>query len=104
MSGSPVFTADERLVGAVAYGLSASPSNIAGLTPAADMYEILSNGATPAPAAAQKPLPASIRQRLVASGAATAAEAASGMRQLPIPLGVSGIAAGHLDEAATRLQ
>jgi hypothetical protein len=37
MSGSPVYAADGRLIGAVAYGL-AGASTIAGITPAADMY------------------------------------------------------------------
>src|SRR5262245_66372500 len=37
MSGSPVYAADGRLIGAVAYSLSFGPSPIAGVTPAADM-------------------------------------------------------------------
>ena len=37
MSGSPVYAADGRLIGAVAYGLSWGPSPVAGVTPFADM-------------------------------------------------------------------
>lgn len=41
MSGSPVYDdATGRLVGAVSYGFSTSPSNIAGVTPAAYMYDL----------------------------------------------------------------
>ena len=40
MSGSPVYAADGRLVGAVAYGLAGS-SPIAGITPAAEMVKLL---------------------------------------------------------------
>ncbi|HET6919601.1 MAG TPA: SpoIVB peptidase S55 domain-containing protein [Jiangellaceae bacterium] len=106
MSGSPVYAPDGRLIGAVAYGLSFSPSRIAGVTPAADMLELL---ARPGAAAALSPtaevaLPSTLKQRVVASGAATAVEAASGMQRLPLPLGVSGVNPGHLDEVANRLQ
>ena len=106
MSGSPVYAADGRLIGAVAYSLSFGPSPIAGVTPAADMYQILSR---PGAAAALKPaktvaLPATIKQRVVASGAATATEASAGLQALPIPLGVSGVNPAHLDKVSQRLQ
>jgi SpoIVB peptidase S55 len=106
MSGSPVYAADGRLIGAVAYSLSFGPSPIAGVTPAADMYQILSR---PGAAAALKPaktvaLPATIKQRVVASGAATATEATAGLQVLPIPLGVSGVNPAHLDNVSQRLQ
>jgi hypothetical protein len=103
MSGSPVYAPDGRLIGAVAYGLSFGPSKIAGVTPAADMKALLTRPvATPRPAA-KVARPAQLRQRLVASGAATSAEASSGMRQLPIPLAVSGINQGHLGKVAEQL-
>jgi hypothetical protein len=106
MSGSPVYAADGRLIGAVAYSLSFGPSPIAGVTPAADMYQILSR---PGAAAALKPatkvaLPATIKQRVVASGAATSTEASAGMQVLPTPLGVSGVNPAHLDKVSQRLQ
>ena len=40
MSGSPVYI-DGKLLGAVSYGFSASPSPIGGVTPAADMLDLL---------------------------------------------------------------
>jgi hypothetical protein len=106
MSGSPVYAADGRLMGAVAYSLSFGPSPIAGVTPAVDMYQILSR---PGAAAAFKPatkvaLPATIKQRVVATGAATATEASAGMQVLPTPLGVSGVNPAHLDKVSQRLQ
>jgi hypothetical protein len=134
MSGSPVYAEDGRLVGAIAYGL-AGASNIAGVTPAEDMYSLLerpvaaqaaSQSAPPAPgptpllpppgnpaAGASEPpaeavhqvdLPAGIERRVVASGGATAAEASSGLRQLPIPLGVSGVGQSRLRTSGPQLE
>jgi SpoIVB peptidase S55 len=101
MSGSPVYTGDGRLLGAVAYGLSAAPSPIAGLTPGEEMRKLLS-----LPSAAQQRTPtrvrlsATLQARIVRTGAATAAEAQAGMRQLPVPLGISGLAGAHYDKVA----
>ncbi|HKA68620.1 MAG TPA: SpoIVB peptidase S55 domain-containing protein [Actinomycetes bacterium] len=103
MSGSPVYAADGRLIGAVAYSLADGSSSIAGITPAADMKQVLSR-ATPMRAAKQVALPAALRQKLVASGAATAAQAAAGMTQLAIPVGVSGLGQTRLDAVSDRLQ
>src|SRR4051794_33649082 len=41
MSGSPVYAEDGRLIGAVSYGLAFGPSPVAGVTPAADMRQLL---------------------------------------------------------------
>jgi hypothetical protein len=134
MSGSPVYAEDGRLIGAIAYGL-AGASNIAGVTPAEDMYSLLerpfatqaasqsapsapSQPIPPAPpgdpaAGASEPpaesvhrvdLPAGIERRVVASGGATAAEASSGLRQLPIPLGVSGVGQSRLRTSGQQLE
>src|SRR5689334_3187005 len=46
MSGSPVYSEDGRLIGAVSYGLAFGPSEVAGITPAADMQALLDGGAT----------------------------------------------------------
>jgi hypothetical protein len=103
MSGSPVYAADGRLIGAVAYGLAAS-SPIAGITPAADMLTLLDRPtAEPAPAD-EVDIPVSIESEIVESGAATRAEAAAGMTRLPVPLGVSGLGQARLDEVTTRLE
>ncbi|MGH8837294.1 MAG: hypothetical protein ACRDWG_20225 [Actinomycetes bacterium] len=103
MSGSPVYAADGRLIGAVAYSLAGGSSSIAGITPAADMKEVLTR-ATAVRAAKKVALPAALRQKLVASGAATAAQASAGMTQLAIPLGVSGLGQTRLETASERLQ
>jgi SpoIVB peptidase S55 len=75
MSGSPVYATDGRLIGAIAYGL-ASASNVAGITPAAAMYENLTLG--------------------LGARVATSAQAAGGLRPLPTPVGVSGLHASRL--------
>ncbi|MEA2486501.1 MAG: hypothetical protein QOF16_155 [Actinomycetota bacterium] len=49
MSGSPVYTDDDRLIGAVSYSLSYGPSSIAGLTPAEDMQQVLQYTDKPEP-------------------------------------------------------
>ena len=101
MSGSPVYTGDGRLLGAVAYGLSGAPSRIAGVTPAEEMRKLLS-----LPSAAQQRPPtrvrlsATLQDRIVRAGAATAAQAQAGMRQLPLPLGISGLTGAHYDKVA----
>jgi len=101
-----VYAPDGRLIGAIAYGLSFTSSPIAGVTPAADMLALL---ARPSAAAGLSPaeevgIPSALRQQLVATGAASAAEVADGMQRLPLPLGISGVSRGHLDEVTNRLQ
>jgi hypothetical protein len=123
MSGSPVYAEDGRLIGAIAYGL-AGASTVAGVTPAEDMYRLLERpiaaqaasqskpdqaaaGDSEPPAGAPAPevdLPATIEHRVVASSGATAAEASSGLRQLPIPLGVSGIGQSRLRTSGQQLE
>src|SRR4051794_38573447 len=90
MSGSPVYTADGQLLGAVSYGLSIGPSRVAGITPAAEMYALLDDGATAA-GASRVALTPTMRRALVASGTATTTQADSGMTRLPVPLAVSGL-------------
>lgn len=107
MSGSPVYAADGRLIGAVAYGLSWGPSPVAGITPAAEMYRLLE--AAPTDPAARDTLrlaegegsvdiPIVMTQRLVSAGLVEREEAQDGLTRLPIPLGISGMA------SAKRLQ
>jgi hypothetical protein len=101
MSGSPVHTDDGRLLGAVAYGLSGAPSRIGGITPAEDMRRLLS-----LPSAAQHRPPTrvalstALRARIVRTGAGARAQAQAGMRQLPVPLGISGLTGAHFDKVA----
>jgi hypothetical protein len=93
MSGSPVYAADGRLIGAVAYGL-AGTTPVAGVTPAESMQALLDGGVT-AQAAAGKDhlaLPDRAADRLVAQGYATRAEVDGGLQRLPLAFGVSGMA------------
>jgi hypothetical protein len=93
MSGSPVYAADGRLIGAVAYGLALGASPVAGLTPASEMLELLSADATsPAgPGAEQVAIPRRLGKRLVASGVASSAEVEEGLAQLEVPLTLAGV-------------
>jgi hypothetical protein len=94
MSGSPVYAADGRLIGAVSYGLAYGASPVAGVTPAADMQELLTRAPdtfSPSAMSAKIPLSDNLQQKLVASGAATTAEADSGLERLPMPMAISGM-------------
>ncbi|WP_167001069.1 hypothetical protein [Mumia sp. ZJ430] len=81
MSGTPLYAADGRLVGAVSYGLSATPSEYAGVTPAADIYRAGTYGTAAATASLSPKVTSAIR----AAGASAAATAGS-MRRLPTPV------------------
>lgn len=105
MPGSPVYTTDGDLIGAVSYGLSWGSSPIAGVTPAEDMQALLSSPAAD-PAAAQEKVavPGTMAREMTASGAATEQQAEGGMKRLPLPLAISGLAnSKRLDQAAERL-
>ena len=107
MSGSPVYAADGRLIGAVSYGLSyGSPSMVTGVTPAAYMREMLTSDAEGllSPRADEAvALPAPIARRLVTSGAAEPEQVAAGLSRLPMPFAVSGPRPAKADEVATTL-
>lgn len=109
MSGSPVYAADGRLIGAVAYGLAWGPSTVAGITPAEEMYRLLEDA--PTDPAAQTTLrmaaeedtvevPAPMLARVAAAGDVSQEEAQEGMSRLPIPFGISGMgSAKRLNQA-----
>lgn len=92
MSGSPVYAADGRLIGAVSYTFGEDgASEFAGVTPAADMYDLLDGPTLLArTAAAPKTVKTSSseKSKLVRSGV-PAAEAGQLRRLDPVPL-VSG--------------
>lgn len=107
MSGSPVYTEDGRLLGAVAYGLSWSPSDVAGVTPGAEMQKLLdSQPGSPvletAASTTKIAIPDAKADGLVASGAMSTAQASSGFKRLPMPFSVSGLSNRHLQKAADR--
>ena len=104
MSGSPVYAEDGRLIGAVSYGLALGPSTVAGVTPAADMHELIESGADPASQMARKvAVPQRIATRLVASGDASEREVESGLAQLKLPFGMSGLGQRRVNQVAGKL-
>jgi hypothetical protein len=104
MSGSPVYAADGRLIGAVSYGLAFGSSPVAGITPADDMLALLTTSPTPQARPAQRvSLPATLRARVLASGATTTREATSGLERLAVPVGVSGVTGPRLKKLSGRI-
>lgn len=98
MSGSPVYAADGRLIGAVSYGLSWGPSQIAGVTPFEDMDEYL------AAASPRKKVTLDRADATAVAEAAgvTRAQAARGFKQLSVPMAVSGIDPSRIGKVAKR--
>lgn len=104
MSGSPVYSADGRLLGAVAYGLSWGPSTVAGITP----YEQMDDYLPGAPAAARVDVPAAMARTIAGSTDVSARQASDGMKQLRVPLTINGLSQQRLrdmrsDERGDRL-
>ena len=99
ISGSPVYAADGRLLGAVAFGLSFGTTRTAGITPAAAMYDVR-DLRLPSHVA----LTPSLRRAVVTSGAASAPAAASGLRLLTTPVFVSGLDRTALQSLQHRVQ
>lgn len=105
MSGSPVYIGG-KLVGAVSYGFTNSPSPIGGLTPAEAMVGLLGYqpvaAATAADQARQVQLPSRLAARIArATGVATPASAS--LTRLAMPLAVSGLDAASRTRLQTRL-
>ena len=95
MSGSPVYVGG-KLIGAIGYGFSASPSPIGGVTPAEDMVDLLDlPGSTAALKAAAKSRPAEVSlsasQRKSISARADAAVPRGSFNALPSPTALSGL-------------
>jgi hypothetical protein len=92
MSGSPLYAADGRLVGAVSYGLgSFEQSWVAGVTPYADMTEYLADAPAARPAETVR-VDGRTARRVAAVAGTRAQRVSAGFRQLPLPLGVAGVA------------
>ena len=95
MSGSPVYI-NNRLVGAVAYGLSYSASSIGGLTPAEDMMDIFDYGDGDAGTAAAKTarkieITPRVARMMASDGAEAESFEGNSFEQLKLPLSVSGL-------------
>ncbi|MGQ0595263.1 MAG: SpoIVB peptidase S55 domain-containing protein [Gammaproteobacteria bacterium] len=92
MSGSPVYTEDGKLIGAIAYGFSLGPSSIGGVTPAPDMLRVFAEGAAAAAeqgSAAARLAPGS-RARIARTQGVAASTVAEEMGRLRVPVSVSG--------------
>jgi hypothetical protein len=104
MSGSPVYTAEGKLIGAVAYGLSAS-SLVAGITPAADLDRLLTaDPDDPAPRTAARIRPGAAAAQALRSAGASRQQAAQGFSPLHEPLTVSGATSPGAKSLVERLQ
>ncbi|WP_182523328.1 SpoIVB peptidase S55 domain-containing protein [Nocardioides dongkuii] len=99
MSGSPVYAEDGRLIGAVAYGLAYGPSPIAGITPFEEMDTYLADPAKPD---ARIPLGRADARTVAARAGISPAQAERGFRELPMPLGVTGVSARRLAQAQAK--
>ncbi|GLY19094.1 hypothetical protein Kisp01_61080 [Kineosporia sp. NBRC 101677] len=98
MSGSPVYTADGKLIGAVSYTLTGGNTSIAGLTPAADMLALRNDpsnarGRAATTEANQKVAVSSDKAaRIARTGEVSTALAAKGFRAVSTPLTATGLA------------
>ncbi|MGH3414768.1 MAG: hypothetical protein ACRDPH_16975 [Marmoricola sp.] len=98
MSGSPVYAANGKLIGAVAYGLAYGSTPVAGVTPYADMQGALDTPNKVTVSRAQA-------RHIAASSDVTTAQAAEGFAALDIPLGVAGVGPkrlARLDQSGAR--
>src|SRR5262245_6767439 len=93
MSGSPVYIdhgSGPELVGALAYGFSNGPTDIAGLTPAEDMLHV--NGLPVAPRTpARIKLPRAVARMVAAKIGAAVPTVGGSLVRLKLPLSVSGV-------------
>lgn len=93
MSGSPVYAEDGRLIGAVAYGLAWGPSPVAGITPFEEMDDYLGTAAPTTVKVGDR-----LARRIAAETDVTARQASQGVKQLPMPMSVSGISQHRLNQ------
>lgn len=100
MSGSPVYAPDGRLIGAVSYGLSYSPSDYAGITPAGEMYRIRDYQSN-ATAKRSVEIPTGLAREMKSEGASER-QVNAGYRQLPMPRAMSGLPERRMQRAAKR--
>ena len=94
MSGSPVYTADGDLIGAVAYGLSWGPSSVAGITP----YEKMDDYLPRQEGEAEVSVDLRTARTIAAETEVTERQAAEGLSRLRVPLTISGISRSRLTQ------
>ncbi|MET0524699.1 MAG: hypothetical protein ABWZ91_07865 [Nocardioides sp.] len=98
MSGSPVYTAGGDLIGAVAYGLAYGTTDVAGITPYADMDDYLDGQGF---AGDRVQVTSRVAKTIAKGSEVTAAQASQGFTELQVPLGVSGVRSTRLEKAFT---
>lgn len=76
---------------------------MAGITPAADIVKLMNRPAGTTAPAGTALLPSGMKSEVVASGSATSTEAAAGMRQLALPLSISGVGTTHARQLTEQL-
>ena len=89
MSGSPVYV-DDELIGAVSHALTSGPSDVAGLTPAKDLFNLLDYPDATAARKSNKRSSESPDGSIVTSSGGRVGNADS-YRRLRLPLSVSGL-------------
>lgn len=107
MSGSPVYV-DDKLIGALAFGLSWGPSSVAGLTPAEDMVDIpgfpgmSASRSQPrwAAGARKAPLTDRMRREIARTTSTSMDQVGGAMRRLKIPFAISGVSPARFDRVA----
>lgn len=97
MSGSPVYDSQGRLIGAIAYGLNSSSTNVAGVTPIANMKAVGSSAA-----AAASPRTVRVTKANGTSAAVDALASAKLTRLKAVPV-VSGSASSALATKVAKL-
>ncbi len=103
MSGSPVLV-DGQLLGALAYGFSAGPSRLAGVTPAAALRAVTDRPAPDPPLELAEQVTMSPRVRARATDEGLSTTAARRMDMLRLPLQVSGPSQPRVEAVAARLE
>ena len=92
-SGSPVFFrsgGEDKLAGAIAYGLAGGGSTLAGVTPAEDMTALLGSGGAEAAASSAIDVPRRLAARMASAAGLSITQTAS-LSRLKTPLSVSGV-------------
>jgi hypothetical protein len=92
MSGSPVYTEDGKLIGAICCGFSFGPTSIGGVTPAPDMLRVFAEGVAAAAeqGSAVARLGPGSRARIARAQGVAASSVPGEMGRLKVPVSVSG--------------
>lgn len=102
MSGSPV-TVNGKLLGAIAYGFTASPNTIAGVTPAEDMMDVLTLGGADTASFAEHVEPDDEMREEIADRHDMRPQAVGSFARLKTPLAVSGVTQRGIDRLSQAL-